>query len=87
MNRKLSYNGKSIEEMTKTELQEQLEANKKGLWSEQELLVRSHNIVITVKSNNSNDIEKLKKFDTIGGTLEIIYSDSSQDKEDLAVFE
>lgn len=29
MNRKLSYNGKSIEEMTKTELQEQLEANKK----------------------------------------------------------
>ena len=27
--RKLSDNGKSIEEMTKTELQEQLEANKK----------------------------------------------------------
>lgn len=49
--------------------------------------MRSHNIVITVKSNNSNDIEKLKKFDTIGETLEIIYSDSSQDKEDLAVFE
>lgn len=47
----------------------------------------TNNIVITVKSNNSNDIEKLKKFDTIGGALEIIYSDSSQDKEDLAVFE
>ena len=49
--------------------------------------MRSHNIVITVKINNSNYIEKLKKLDTIGGTLEIIYSDSSQDKEDLAVFE
>lgn len=29
MNRKLSYNGKSIQEMTKMELQEQLETNKK----------------------------------------------------------
>ena len=29
MNRKLSYNGKTIQEMTKMELQEQLETNKK----------------------------------------------------------
>ena len=31
MNRKLSYNGKTIQEMTKWELQEQLESNKKRL--------------------------------------------------------
>lgn len=31
MNRKLSYNGKTIQEMTKSELQEQLETNKKRL--------------------------------------------------------
>lgn len=31
MNRKLSYNGKTIQEMTKSELQEQYEKNKKRM--------------------------------------------------------
>ena len=47
----------------------------------------TNNIVITVKSNDSNDIEKVKKLDKKGGALEIIYSESSQDTEDLAFFE
>ena len=46
-----------------------------------------NNIIVTVTSNNESDLNKIKKLDTIGGAIEIKYSQDSMAKEDLLLKE
>ena len=43
----------------------------------------TNNIEVTVTSNNENDWNKVKELDTIGGAIEIEFSENNVSKEDL----
>lgn len=43
----------------------------------------TNNIKVTVTSNNENDWNKVKELDTIGGAIEIEFSENNVSKENL----
>ena len=45
----------------------------------------TNNIVVTVNTNNEKDWNKIKQLDTIGGAIEIRYSENSAGTEDLKI--
>ena len=51
------------------------------------LMDTTNNIVVTVTTNNEKDWNKIKQLDTIGGAIEIKYSEHSAATEDLLKIE
>ena len=49
------------------------------------LMDTTNNIVVTVNTNNEKDWNKIKQLDTIGGAIEIRYSENSAGTEDLKI--
>lgn len=49
------------------------------------LMDTTNNIVVTVTTNNEKDWNKIKQLDTIGGAIEIKYSENSASTEELKI--
>ena len=72
-----------------TELQAKISramSNKELLFATSSALMdTTNNIVVTVTTNNEKDWNKIKQLDTIGGAIEIKYSENSANTEDLKI--
>lgn len=49
------------------------------------LMEEKNNVKVTVTTKDENELKKLKELDTIGGAIEIEYSENSMAHQDLLV--